>query len=312
MIAEYKCPNCAEPLEERWIWKCKKCSERIAYCELCNAYSLFKAMPILGGPSIITYCTLCGNPIENSERVPKSEIYKQYRYAFKFVNRIPVPYPFYFRGQFPFGKIKEDLGVFVNDFAFVDDPKDETGDLDTDGGTARAYKVIFDIDGESKECIALSHESGLEIFLIAAGTFVGVETAKFVLKRILETIEKSINHWWQQPNGYLKTLKNMAKFRSHQQPVEYRNQEDQVIQESIQRLLEGSLIEHITVRTPHWEIAIDGRFSPEERDKLIWYIERISIPHETIEEFVADIDDKTLSRKTIEATRMIARRSLKM
>ena len=47
-------------------------------------------------------------------------------------------------------------------------------------------------------CIVLSHETGLEVFLIAVGGFVGMEVAKYTLKTILEKTEKRINKWWDK------------------------------------------------------------------------------------------------------------------
>jgi hypothetical protein len=188
----------------------------------------------------------------------------------------------YFRGQFPFGDIREDFGDFVNDFIFVTDQKKEWAQwMGTDWGTARAYRVTFDTDGTEESCIALSHESGLEVFLIAAGALVGVETTKFVLTRVLQTIEKSINAWWRRSRGG------------------YWNPE---------RLPDGDLVDHIAVRTPHWEISVDGRFSQEERLRLISHIGQTLIPHETIEEFASTVHDSVTAEKTIKAARRITRR----
>jgi len=283
MTAKLQCPQCTGKIEHRWESKCEECGARIVYCPSCSRHSLLEWNAVADAPSIAAHCQFCRKAITETAHVFKSELYKHYRYAFKFVNKTHVAYPMYFMGQFPFGGIDSDFGDFVNDFLFESDKNEEWAQwLGTDFGTARAYKVLFHIDDDEQEqCIALSHETGLEVFLIAAGALVGVETAKFVLKRTLETIEKSINAWWK---------KNREK---HWSP---------------ERVPEGDLVDHIAVRTPHWEIAIDGRFTQDERDRLITHIGETLLPHETIEEFVSAIDDAQLAAKTVKASRRIIKR----
>lgn len=280
-----RCPNCSGLLKGEWMNRCENCGTYTIYCKSCARHSLQEWKQVIDLPSIASFCQFCGNPIMGAAFVPKSEIYKHYRYAFKFVNKIRVPFPMYFHGRFPFGIIEMDLGDFVNNFLYEEDKNEKLAQyFGTDIGTARAYKVLFRVDDDEEETIALSHESGLEVFLIAVGAFICVETAKFVLNRTLQTIEKSINDWWMQSRkpGYI-----------------------------LDRMPEGDLVDHIAVRTPHWEIVIDGHFSPEERERLIDHIDTILVPHEAIEDFVETIDDPLLAEKTVKASRRIIQRPKK-
>jgi hypothetical protein len=235
------------------------------------------------GPQLFAACARCRSVLGDTMHVRKSAIYERFRYAFKFVNRQSIPYPMYFP-EFPFGKIEEDIGHYVNDFIYEEDKNDKHAQwMGTDWGTARGYRISFsNKPGSSEQCIALSHESGLEIFLLAAGTFVGLEVAKFTLKRTLETAEKSINDWWTR--------------RRHQH---WRAKETEDTQ---------ALVERITVRTPHWEISLDGRFDAPERERIIEHLAEVSRPVETVEEFAALVCDERLGRKIANAGRRIIRR----
>ncbi|MEQ1868186.1 MAG: hypothetical protein ABL996_26510 [Micropepsaceae bacterium] len=187
--------------------------------------------------------------------------------------------------EFPFGRIDEDIGRYVNDFIYEEDKNNQNAQWmgGTDWGTARAYRITFiNKPGNPEQCVALSHESGLEIFLLAAGAFVGMEVAKFTLKRTLETAEKSINDWWSRQKN------------EHWHP---KKAEDK-----------GPLVERITVRTPHWEISLDGRFDAQERERVIEQLVAVSTPTETVEEFAALVSDERLGRKIRAAGRRITRR----
>ena len=282
MTTELNCPRCSCTIDYSWENRCRHCGSRIVYCASCGRHSGLLWNSTANSPAIAAHCQFCGRAIIDTSHVFKSEIYKHYRYAFKFVSSSHVPYPMYFQGDFPFGRIRHDLGSFINDFMFEDDRKDAVPHwLSTDIGTARAYRVLFVVDDSRVESITLTHETGLEVFLIAVGLLVGAETAKFILKRTLEIIEKSINKWWERNRG------------NHWSP---------------ERLTDGALVDHVAVRTPYWEIAIDGRFSPQEREKLITHIGRTLLPNETIEEFVSTIEEPLLAIKTVEASRRIIKR----
>jgi hypothetical protein len=191
-----------------------------------------------------------------------------------------VPYPLYFGDQFPFGKIEQDIGYYINDFSYgiFENSKYPLG---MDWGTARAYKIKFDIDGGLQDGIVLSHETGLEMFLIAAGTFVGVESSKFLLKRTLETIEKSINIWWE------KRKKNYWRGDNSKDP----------------------LVLAIQVRTPKWEITIDGKFTNEEKEKLFNFIQTQLEPGGEIKDLLRLIHEKELAKKIKNATKKIVKQT---
>ena len=214
--------------------------------------------------------------MNNRSWILKSEIYKEYPYAFKFVNRIHVPYPIYFP-EFPFGTIEQDMGDYVNDFIFADDVDDEWAQrMGTDWGAARAFRLSYSSeDKQRRKCVALSHETGLEIFLMAAGAFVGMEVAKFTLKRTLETIEGSINSWWK-------------KSRSSQS-VHLATLPDEDIPET--------LVDHIAIRTPKWELKLDGNFTDEQRDKIFEQLSLIVNPPEMAQEIAIRIGDEELAKK---------------
>jgi len=211
--------------------------------------------------------------------IKKSEIYKSYNFAFKFVNRHRIGYPLYFsvdKSSLPFGKIEKDLGNYINDFYY----EDQNGG---DGSTARAYKVSIQVEGLSDRqipCIALTHETGFEVFLVAAGGFIGGKVAEFALTKVLEHIEKAINRWYEKIKEKRKWLKERYK-------------------------LDKPVIEHIVVRTPNWKIAFNGRFSKEERIDIIEHISRSLKPPDSIVECAAGMENKTLSKKLITSARKI-------
>lgn len=281
----FTCPKCDEVFEHQYESSCKECSTRIIFCEDCGKYGTVRWVRLDGSPSVGINCCYCGHLFPRSVSVIKSDIYKQFKYAFKFVNRHHIAYPRYFAEEFPFGTISEDLGSYSNDFIFAEEVKNEAALLlGTDYGTARGYRVSFEADGDSQECVVLSHETGLEVFLIAAGAFVGMEVAKFSLKRLLEAIEKSINGWYQ------KKGKRGA----------YRTKEVQTD--------DHPLVEKIAVRTPYWELTVDGSFTPAERERILDFLQNTAIPQEVIEDQFHAIEDSVLERKMIGATRKITRR----
>ena len=282
---DFKCPKCDRRFEHQYESRCETCNIRIIFCEDCGKYGTVRWVRIEETPSIGIKCCYCNRLLPDTLSVIKSDIYKKFRFAFKFVNRYHVAYPWYFSEQFPFGVIRKDLGSYVNDFIFADETgKEIAALLGTDYGTARGYQIAFDVDGKSEECIVLSHETGLEVFFIAAGVFIGVEAAKYSLKRILETIEKSINKWYQRTRGRRVYL-----------PREGQD-------------VDQPLVEKIQIRTPYWELTLDGRFTPEERDKVLTLLQENLIPHEIIEDQFCAIKDEKLERKMIGASRKVVRR----
>jgi hypothetical protein len=267
------CPKCDRQVPDRWTRSCPHCGTRLAYCPKCRCHSelVWRSSP--DTPSAYSLCTECWKPIPETVHVRKSSIYRQFQYAFKFVNKVHVPYPMYFAEGFPFGQITEDLGDFGNDFAYE-------GAEGADWGTARAYRAKVILDRDTVECVAISHETGLEVFLIAAGTFAGAEVAKYSLKRVLETIDTSIQEWWKRrrKNHWGSAVTSVDQ-----------------------------LVEKILVRTPHWELEIDGRFSAAERLALIEHIGRIAQPSPHIALFLEPLPDKTLRAKATAATRAVVK-----
>ena len=70
-----------------------------------------------------------------------------------------------------------------------------------------------------------------------------------------------------------------------------------------------TLVDRIAVRTPHWEVTLDGAFSQDDREQIFDHISQKLIPNETIEEFTETIDDLALAQKIVSASRRIVRRS---
>jgi hypothetical protein len=275
-----KCPKCQFDLKSKWENKCPDCGSSIVHCPDCDIYSILSWQNQLDSPEVFSVCTNCQKPIYETLHVFKSSIYNQFNFAFKFVNRISVPYPMYFNDGFPFGEIEKDIGDFFNDFLYAQSNDPVNVMMGTDWGTARAYKVKIKIDDDFERCIALSHETGLEVFLIAAGTLVGLETSKFVLKRTLETIEKRINQWWKK------------------RKIDYWRKDDS----------KDPLVLGIQIRTPEWEINIDGKFTQEEKDKLFNLIQNSIKPKRDIDKFLLPLEDKELANRIKSSTRKIAKR----
>jgi hypothetical protein len=221
----------------------------------------------------------------------KSELYAEYAFALKFFNRERVAYPLYFeyrayddgrnvRFALPVGRIESDLGPVFNDFCYLDSPCD-TQESDTDLSTSRAYRVLFDTESGAESVVCVTHESGLEIFCMATAALIGTETGKYLLKRILERSEQRINEWMKKKNKSLN-----------------KNDPDPVVA--------GPIVERIALRTPDWEITLDGRFSPPERDALI---ERILLQADRtfMEDCLHGLSDDQLARKALSATRPVGK-----
>jgi hypothetical protein len=202
----------------------------------------------------------------------KSQFYSRYRYAFKFVNRWKTPWPLYFKGErrgiLVFGTIVNDLGPYFGDFYYVDRPD---GKIDrVPDATSRAFEVRIDLDGEHAEnCVVLTHESGLEVFLLATGALIGTETSKYLLKRLLETIEARINSWWQR-----------EKKRC---PLDYHLDPKAALDDSPQ-------VHKIVVRSPHWELIMDDTFTSAEKSQLVERLAAFASPASTIEELIVGLD----------------------
>ena len=278
MGGNYKCPHCNAVMDRNWYWQCRECEKGITFCNLCKQYSPLVVRKSDSSPESYAVCSFCGHKNNKSIHVYKSSIYKYYKFAFKFVNRVHIPYPMYFDGQdFPVGSIKEDIGDYINDFSYVESTENDI--FGTDWGTARAYKV--DIN-EGQTAIALSHETGLEIFLIAAGGFVGIQAARFTLKQTLEKIENNINRWW----GKNKKL----------HPLRY------------EKVEEGDLVIAVQVRTPNWELTLDGIFQREEKDRIFKHLEMIMAPQATAELNFEEINDNEIKKKISKKTKEIKSR----
>jgi hypothetical protein len=274
----YTCPKCNEQIEwGPFDWECPRCKLLIRYCKNCDRYSELH----IDAKESYPRCDHCLAKLPNSGVVFKSRLYQRYNYAFKFVNRVVVRYPLYFEGSFPFGTIDADLGHLLNDFRFKDHPQKDWRSK-TDWGTARAYRVRLQLtETEHTTFVALSHETGLEVFLAVAGGFIGIEVAKFALKRSLETIESAINKWWSSVPFSSRKTWGASSTKS------------------------DPLVEKIEVRTRHWVLTIDGTFTSAERERVLDYISQKLIPNETIEEFVLDISENTLAKKIVRQTRVV-------
>jgi hypothetical protein len=278
------CPKCNQRLIQTNVsLECENCETRFLICKSCTAINQFDDIEWqteTNYPRHYKSCTNCNGVLYETTHVYKSDIYNYFNYAFKFVNRLVVPYPMYFHEGFPFGDIEQDIGNYYNDFLYADNADFINIMMRTDWGTARAYRVKIKSENGLDNCIALSHETGLEVFLIAAGALIGVETSKFVLKRTLETIEKSINQWWGK-----------------------RKSEHWQKDESDEPLVIG-----IHIRTPNWEINIDGKFTQEEKDKLFNLIQESVKPDSNIDKFLSPLNNQELSKKIKSSTRKITKR----
>lgn len=221
----------------------------------------------------------------------KSDLYEEFSFAVKFVNRERVIYGDYFPSRkieaefrtLPFGRTIDDMGPVSNNFQYKHIPLAAGGD--TDFGTSRAYRILLD-DREYAETptpiVCVTHESGLEIFLISAATLVGAETTKFALKRVLERIERRINEW-------------IRKKREEHRPPNKKPSDAEA----------KPIVEKIAIRTPSWEITVDGSFSPVEREKILAYFSAHLIPNAVIENYLSDLDDRVLYDKVKAASKEI-------
>ena len=223
----------------------------------------------------------------------KSAIYRRYRYAFKFVTRIHLGHDCYFyspfEGQPPhFCDIIEHIGGFANNFQYAEElPRTDPGrwgytgpsPLNQDlGHCASGYRVRLNIGEHYQECIAIGHENGLEVFLLGAGVFIGLQAASYSLNKIIEYIYERIELWWKSSDSASKN-----------KPI----------------------IEEIAVRTKHWEITIDKSFTRGERRKLFKHLERTLFPPKTIEHLVKNMTDKDLALKIVTMSRKVVRKRKK-
>jgi hypothetical protein len=72
--------------------------------------------------------------------------------------------------------------------------------------------------------------------------------------------------------------------------------------------LPDKLTNTILVRTPYWEVELDGRFSDLQRRKILEHL-FAKIPTEEIEETVVDIEDDDVRRALRAVTRRVVRRT---
>lgn len=213
----------------------------------------------------------------------KSSLYDECSLAVKFVNRERVPYPWYFERVYaadgstlaatlPVGKIVRDLGPVENDFRYLDARIASTGYGETDASGARAFEVELEGEGIGPTAVCVTHETGLELFLLSAATFVGLEAAKYSLERLLETLEERINRWM-----------------------------------SARRREEGEepIVRQIAIRTRDWELTLDGRFTPRERQALLAAIATSLDAEGAGPDHPLDIADPSLRLKADTATRRV-------
>lgn len=287
------CPKCNKPLEYSvhlgygspdQIYRCEDCNRLFIICHVCSSMDSYDELEWLYDSNrTMCYkkCNKCNSIFYATKFIVKSNIYKCYHYAFKFVNRTYIPYPFYFYEDFPLGSIEEDLGEFCNDFLYAGNKDKYNLMMGTDPGTARAYRIKIDNDS-NESCVALSHETGLELFLISVGSFIGLETSKFILEKYLRVIEKKLNDWWKKTKKKDKSIWNKEERKD-------------------------PLVTKIQIRTPYWEINIDGTFSKKEKIKLFNLIQN-SIPINDIDKFLDPLGDRKLSQKIKSSTKKIAKR----
>lgn len=280
----YICPQCGKIFPEMSCWTCIRrkgifsythrcdiCGIEFFMCGKCGTLSSKVAWEHLsGGPEVYAICENCHVSLPNTPPlVTKASLYNEFRYAFKFVNREHIPYPQYFvgNGNLVIGTIERDLGEFVNDFFY------RMAGASPDRGTSRGYQVKTEITDE--QCAVITHESGLEVFLLGVAGFVTAKTGEFVLTRILEAIERRIN----------------ARFSSHPYSRQVKGSEE--------------FVEKILVRTPNWEIAVDGRFSASERKELFDHLGDILEPPSKIVDVTAGLTKQSLRNKVEEASKQV-------
>lgn len=273
MATTKDCVECAKYfVDTQGVEVCPTCLRILLHCFRCNGYRPCVRLKV--APQL-HMCTACASFVDGKHS-RKSMLYERAPYAIKFVNDRQLSYPDYFRLEFPIGELVEDLGVYVNDFKYAEYNMPYFGLPTTDPGTSRAYKVISTTELGEFECVVVTHESGLEIFILAAAAFLGIETAKFAVKELLSLLQRKINNWWK------RYAERMA-------------------------FPDETLTTIIQVRTPNWEISLDGRFTPEERERLVDRILSIATPAETINELVLSIDDQELALRLRGAARKIVR-----
>jgi hypothetical protein len=180
----------------------------------------------------------------------------------------------YLNHQFPFGEKIADLGLCVNTFMFETDAK-ERGSVfaKTDFGPARAYRVTYRNGKETEECIALSHESGLEVFPAMVATSPGKRPGRHPLSKSIDRIEANINWWWERYKADYWGPSKVLSFLP--------------------------LVEGIDIRTPFWEFPLDDSFIPKDRELILEHITSGIQPAETIAEFIAALPNKYLKEKII-------------
>lgn len=221
-------------------------------------------------------CTACAATV-NEKYVRKSTLYEQTTFAIKFVNDLRrLAYPEYFEGAFPIGELTEDLGVCINDFTYAESPQTYLGHLTTDPGTSRVYRVKVSTPLGIYECVVVTHESGLELFLIGVAAFISSQTAQYAMTELLALLQRKINDWWSQ----------------RQQPKTPQSEQ---------------LTQTILVRTPNWEVSLDGRFTAEERLKLVEHILKTATPAATLDEHVLALEQDELGLRLRAASRRIVR-----
>ena len=282
------CPVCTAPQDEagdRWS-TCDRCGSLLAYCTNCEARFVRVWERDLGELTTSLRCPSCKQNTNFCTYIRKSTLYELSPYAFKFVNTNWVWHPTeYFDPEFPFVCVAEQIfgSQLQNDFQYADSA---LGKADLETGYAFVIHAHFVLDNQRQDFVVITHETGLEIFLIGVGLFVGAEISKYLLKRFLEESENRINLWWKS---------KMAAHRA--------------------KGLEGSadqpLVKHLVIRTPYWEITLDGDFSSIEREEIVALMARTSTPSETVDEFTSTLENEGLRTRILSHSRRIVRREVR-
>jgi len=225
-------------------------------------------------------CKYCGEVLWDTLQIRKSSLYQHYRYSFKFVNRYLIPYPMYFHHQFPFGEKRSDLGLCVSNFVFKQEADEQGVNLaKTESSPFRAYQVAYQIGSASEECIVLSHESGLEIFPETMVTYPSRRVGKYPLYQSLEYITLCINWWWERYKSDYWGPSQVYSF--------------------------APLVDHLVIRSSHWEFSMDEHFPPSDREMILQQIAVYPDPLESIEEFATHFGNRYLSEKILSTSRKI-------
>ena len=285
----YQCPKCNNAIPEKFESFCPVCKGRLSFCSSCQAYterqwhkSTLSLMPRLACQQFFATCRQCGEEIWDSRHLRKSGLYQHFRFSFKFVNRYTIPYAMYFHHQFPFGEEMADLGLCVNTFVFKEEANERRMEFGkTDFGPVRAYWVTNRIGTQTEENIALSHESGLEVFPPRVANHITRRTAMHPLHQSLALIEAQINWWWERYKSDYWGPSKVVSFHP--------------------------LVERIAVRTTDWEFSMDDRFLQKDREAVAEHIASVTQPAESIEEFAAAFDQKTLRKKILDGSKKIVR-----